>query len=117
MFMQKLPPRERVKMIGESKRILNRRRRLKLKGWPTEMTMHQMRSWMGRQGIHVLKVKKVTDGIVVDPNIGRDQQLMWAFHGKHFQHMNKPIFVKEMLTPKELTTEEVYEVALEWLRE
>ena len=30
--------------------------------------------------------------------------------------MNQLIFSYEMETPKELTTEEVYEVALDWLR-
>ena len=54
LFMQRLPPKERVRMIGESKRILNRRRRLKLRGWPVEMTIHQMRRWMDHQGVHAL---------------------------------------------------------------
>ena len=117
MFMQRLPPKERVRMIGESKRILNRHCRLKLRGWPMEMTIHQMRSWMDSQGVHALKVKKMSDGFEVDPKSGRDSQLLHTFTGKYFQNMNQPIVVYEMETPKELTTEEVYEVALEWLRE
>ena len=72
MIMQRLPPNERFRMIGESKRILNRRRRLKLRGWPMEMTIHQMRSWMDHQGVHTLEVKKMSDGFEVDPKRGRD---------------------------------------------
>ena len=65
-----------------------------------------------------MKVKNVSNGwFEVDPKSGRNSQLLHAFTGRYFEHMNQPILVYEMETPKELTIEEVYEVALEWLRE
>ena len=57
------------------------------------------------------------DGFEADPKSGKGSQLLHALTGKYFENMNQPILVYEMETLMELTTEEVYEVALEWLRE
>ena len=40
-----LSPRERERMVGETKKILGRSRRLLLTGWPAEITATQMRTW------------------------------------------------------------------------
>ena len=76
------------------------------------MTIHQMRSWIDRQGVHALTAKKVTDGFEVDPKSGKDRQLLHASSGRYFQNMNQPISLYEMETQKKLPTEEVHVVAL-----
>ena len=52
-------------MIGESKKVLARIKRLWLVGWPPEMTSSQMRSGLDWQRIHVSKIKAVTGGMDV----------------------------------------------------
>lgn len=103
--------------MRETKKILARRRRLRLTGWPTAMTVAQMRAWLNSQGVQVGKVKLVTGGIEIDPKTDRDTQLLMPLHGKHFEGMTTTIGVYRVETPTQLTAEEVSEQMMEWLKE
>ena len=81
------------------------------------MTTGQMRSWLGRQGVHVQKIKVVDGGMEVDPKTEHDSEALWDFGGQHFEGMLEPVRVLWVETPSSLTPEEVYEMVLEWLRE
>jgi hypothetical protein len=116
-FVSALTQRDRERVIGESKKVLARRKRLRLVGWPAEMTPGQMRSWLDRQGVHVQKVKVVNGGMEVDPKTEHDSDLLRDFGGQRFEGTAEPVRVVRVETPTSLTPEEVYELVLEWLKE
>ena len=87
LLMGCLPKKERERMMGEAKKILGRRRRLRLTGWPSNMTVAQMRAWLNSQGVQVGKVRLVTGGMEIDPKTDRDTQILLPLHGKRFDKM------------------------------
>jgi hypothetical protein len=112
-----LPKKERERMMGEAKKILARRRRLLLTGWPSNMTVAQMRAWLNTQGVQVGKVRLVTGGMEIDLKSDRDTQVLLPLHGKRFDKMPVTIGVVQLETPTQLTAEEVAEQMMVWLKE
>ena len=88
MLSRCLPPRERERMVGETNKILGRRRRVMLTGWLAEITATQMRTWLNQVGVQVGKVTLVPGGVEVDPKGEQDTQNLLAYNGKHFQWGN-----------------------------
>jgi hypothetical protein len=117
LLMGCLPKKERERMMGEAKKILGRRRRLQLTGWPSNMTVAQMRAWLNSQGVQVGKVRLVTGGMEVDLKSDRDTQILLSLRGKRFDKMPIPIGVVQLETPSQLTAEEVAEQIMVWLKE
>ena len=106
LLMGCLPKKERERMMGEAKKILGRQRRLRLTGWPSNMTVAQMRAWLNSQGVQVGKVRLVTGGMEIDP---KTDQVLLPLHGKRFDKMPMTIGVVQLETPTQLTAEEVAE--------
>ena len=69
-------PKERERMVGETKKILRRQRRMLLTGWPAEMTATQMRAWLSKIGVQAGKVRLVPGRIEVDPKKEQDTQYL-----------------------------------------
>ena len=93
LLMGCLPKKERERMMVEAKKILARRRRLWLSGWPSNMTVAQMRAWMNTQGVQVGKVRLVAGGMEIEPKTDRDTQILLALCGKRFDKMPMDIGV------------------------
>ena len=78
-------------------------------GFPTAMTVGQMRALLIYPGVQVGKMKMVAGAIDIDPKMDKHTQLLLPLHGRHFAGMPIPIAGTQVETPAQLTVQEVAE--------
>ena len=116
LLLRALPPKERERVVGEQNRVLARRRRYILQGFP-DFDEGRMRSWL--QGVNVVaqRVKIVPGGFEVDPQTEQGGQVLMKFHGEKFERVDARATVKVKPVPERLEAEEVADLVKGWLRE